>query len=480
MKKLIYVLIGVVVAAVSSCSINTYNASLTDVDVARYRVPDSMTLVNDSSTMASLLWQDYYSDYNLQCLIDTAIARNLSLYNAMLQVDKAATYVCQSNGSFFPNINLSLFQDEIQASRNDGPYNLHGVSLGITDWEIDLWGRLRNLKKSRVEALMKEQWAMQGVKVKLIADVATLYYRLVGLDAKLHAVSEIIDLNQHYLDELDGAHPHSSNHTDGSAYGSVVTSRHSVAVEQARAELFKAKAAKPRIENEIFVTENAINLLLARTEGEIERVNIEKVVATGNWNDTISVGVPVHLISYRPDVMAAENAVREAFAIKDAARAAMYPRLTISGSIATEEGLYARWTDFPSTVVYNLFAGLTQPLFRKGELRQDWRYKKITANQKVADFQQTLLSACVEVSNTLASYNTNREVIANLAKRYEALFNAYTYSRQLYHSKRADYLDVLLAQNQLLNARFELSDAMTAYYTNRIALYLALGGGAAL
>ena len=111
------------------------------------------------------------------------------------------------------------------------------------------------------------------------------------------------------------------------------------------------------------------------------------------------------------------------------------------------------------------------------QLRQDWRLKEITTHQRVADFHQTVLAACVDVSNVLVAYKNNHEIISHLAKRYEALFNAYTYSRQLNSANRADYLDVISAQNQLLNARFELSDAMVAYYINRVAIYRALGGG---
>lgn len=480
MRKILYAIIGIVAAAVSSCSIDTYDKSLTRIDIERFRIPDSIAAIEQDSTVASLLWQDYYSDYHLHNLIDSAITRNLSLHNAIMQVEKAASYVSRSNGSFFPNVNLSLYQNQIKISRNNDAYNLHGVGIGVSDWEIDLWSRLRNVKKSRFAALVKEQAVMHGVKVKLIADVAALYYRLIGLDAKLKATNEMILMNQHYLEELERRYPFASSNGDGNRFGLSAISRRTLSIEQARAELHRSKAVKPRIENEIFVTENAINLLLSRSEGPIPRSDIEKVLTDENWKDTIAIGVPAHLIRFRPDVMAAENAVIEAFAIKDAARAAMYPRLTLSGNIATEESLYGSWSDFSTSVVYNLFAGFTQPLFRKGELKHDLRLKEITANQKVADFRQTLLAACTDVSNVLVSYKTNREVIANLSKRYDSLFKVYTLSRQLNHANRADYLDVIMAQSQLLNARLELSDAMIAYYTNRVAIYRALGGGASL
>lgn len=478
MKKIFYVIICATVSIVSSCSVNTYDSSLTHIEIEQFRIPDSTNAVVEDSTMASLLWQDYYNDHHLRNLIDSAITRNLSLYNAILQVEKAESYISRSTASFFPNVNLSIYQNQIKISHNNESYNMHGLGLGVSDWEIDLWSRLRNTKKSRLAALIREQSVMHGVKVKLIADIATLYYRLVGLDAKLKAVDEMIGMNQRYLDDLSGRYPIASSKKDTGSLGSIAIGRRSLAIEQARAELYRSKALKPRIQNEIFITENAINLLLSRDYTPIPRTDIEKAISHGNWNDTIAIGVPAQLIRFRPDVMAAESAVREAFAIKDAARAAMYPRLTLSGNLATEESLNGSWNDFSTSIVYNLFAGLTQPIFRKGELKHDYRLKEITSHQKVADFRQTVLAACTDISNTLATYKTNREVIANLAKRYDALFNAYTFSRQLNHTNRADYLDVIAAQSQLLNARLELSDAMIAYYTNRVAIYRALGGGA--
>lgn len=104
--------------------------------------------------------------------------------------------------------------------------------------------------------------------------------------------------------------------------------------------------------------------------------------------------------------------------------------------------------------------------------------RELSSNQKVAEFQQTVLSACVEVSNALMGYKTDREIFVSLSKRYDSLFKAYTYSRQLNRTGRTDYIDVLAAQGQLLQTRLDLSDALISYYTQRITLYKALGGGA--
>lgn len=460
------------------CSFNSYDKTISEIKITEYRKPDSLHVINEDSVVANTLWQDYYSDNNLRNLIDSALMRNNLLHNTILQVEKANEYVKRSKGDFFPNINLNLYQDQAKISRVDYPYNTHGVGLAVTDWEIDLWGKLRGMKKAKYAALMKEQSIMQGVKVSLIANVASLYYKLVGLDAKLKAIDEMIEVDEIYLADLEYRYKSHSNNDENAGFLSRTVSRGTIAIEQAKAELYKAKSIRPKIEKEIFVTENAINLLLSRSEGEIERSSLDTIMFGEEWSDTISIGVPSDLIRFRPDVMAAEYAIIEEYSMKDVAKASLYPKLTLRANIATEENLNGSWNDFSTSIIYNLFAGLTQPIFRKGELTREKRVRELSSNQKVAEFQQTVLSACVEVSNALMGYKTDREIFVSLSKRYDSLFKAYTYSRQLNRTGRTDYIDVLAAQGQLLQTRLDLSDALISYYTQRITLYKALGGGA--
>ncbi len=241
---------------------------------------------------------------------------------------------------------------------------------------------------------------------------------------------------------------------------------------------YRAKAVKPDIEAQIFITENALNLLLSRENGYIPRTRIEYVLTPEVLTDTIRIGVPAELLQFRPDVMSAEYAVREAFHLKDAAKSAFYPSLTINASIGTEENYDTRWSDFSGTIVYNLFAGITQPIFDRGNLKYNKRVRDIESQQKLVDYKQTVLKACMEVSNILVFYQMDYRKVNHIAKRYEALRKAFDYSMKLYQRNTATYLDVLAAQSQLLQTRLDMSDAFVSYYTRRIELYKALGGGA--
>ena len=470
-----------------SCSFHSYQPALTRMEVPAYRQPDSLSMVKEGFTVAGIVWHDYYTDPQLAPLIDSALVRNHTLQSSLLQIQKAVSYYDKSLMSFFPSVTLSLYQNQKKEHAPGVHYNEHGVGIALTNWEVNLWGKLSSKRKAAFESLLQDQAAMQGVRVKLIADVATLYYRLVGLDEKLEAVQEIIVSNQAYLEEQEallrkGTRKDTTQLVIASAGegSSSALSRTHVAVEQAKAELYRAKAILPDIQSELFITENTLNLLLSRTEGEIQRADLETVIHSRALNDSIAIGIPADLIQYRPDVMLAEAKVREAFHLQDVARAALYPSLRLEVSLFSSEDQVGSWSDFPTSIVYNLFAGLIQPIFSQGELRHAKRVKEIESQQRLMEFKQTVLAACTEVSNTLMYYKMNYSRFVNLAQRYAALKNALSYSQQLYRERRASYLDVLAAQSQLLQIRLDLADAFIGYCTQRITLYKALGGGVML
>lgn len=475
----LFLLISLVVIT-TGCSFHSYQSALTEVKLPQFRKPDSVNIVDEERSIASMIWQDYYRDKNLSVLIDSALTRNLSLYSSMLQMEKANSYIRKANCSFWPSVDLRLNQNEVKRANPKDAFNQHGIGLSLNQWEIDLWGKLTSNKRASVANALRQEATMQGVKVKLIADVATLYYRLIGLDTKLEATNDIIAKNQAYLTEQEKLIQRYENETTRGKLKKSANdfiSRSNIAVEQAKAELYRAKSIKPDIQAQIFIAENAMNLLLSRETGEIPRTRIEEILTPELMTDTIHIGVPAELLHFRPDVMAAEYAVREAFHLKDAARSAFYPSLTLSASLGTEENYNTRWSDFSGTIVYNLFAGLTQPIFNKGNLRHNKRLRDLESQQKLADYRQTVLRACMEVSNTLVYYQMNYTKITNTAKRYEALRKAFDYSRELYQKNAATYLDVLAAQSQLLQTRLDMADSFVNYYSRRIELYKALGGG---
>lgn len=481
------VLFFLVIPLLASCSFNSYLPEYTEVDMPQYHIPDSLAVFADTNTMAAMVWQDYYSDTCLRKLIDEGLRNNPTLHIAMLQIEKAQSYCLKTVGDFAPILNFAVSQNQQKRPFRDTPYNEHGFGFTMTRWELDLWGKIRSTRKAALSDLLARESSAQAVKVRLIADIAKNYYKLVGLDAKLMVVNDMIVRNEEFLDAqmslLGGGKAGrvavSDRHVFSVTSNNVSISH--VAVEQAKAELYKVRAVKPDIEAAIFVTENALNMLLGRASGTIERASLDDMVADNSFiHDTLAIGVPAQLLRYRPDVMAAEYDVKRAFHLQDAAKAAMFPALTLSGTIRSAESYNVDWSNFPSTISYNLFAGLTQPLLNHGMLKYNKRLREIEAQQKIDTYRQTVLGAYFEVSNLLVHYRISKDKMENMIKQNSALTAALTYSMMLYKNKKASYLDVLAAQRPIMQARMQLADAFVQYYSNNIDLYKALGGGSVL
>lgn len=485
-----YTIIIITALTLTGCSFHSFSPKYTEVTFPNYRIPDSLTVYNDSISAASILWRNYYKDENLRNLIDEGLKNNYTLHSALLQIEKSESYVIKSRKGFSPSFSIGISQNEQKRSLRESAYNEHGIALQLTGWELDIWGKLRSLKRAALADLLAKESSAKAVKVKLIADIATHYYRLICLDSKLQTVNEIISSNESFLGEqlelkhnqelLSNKQIYSIYEKDKILLPNILSSSitlSDVAIEQTKAELYKAQAIKPDIEADIFITENALNLLLSRHNCPIKRSKLEDVINKKLLNDTVKIGVPAYLLQYRPDVMAAQFAVQEAFHLQDAAKAALYPSITIGGSVGIFGSFNAQWGDLPRSLTYNLFTGLNQAIFQQGTLKHNKRIKEIEAQQRLDTYKHTLLKACTEVSNTLMFYHMNKTKVDKLLQQNEAQNRAYSYSKHLYMNKEAGYIDVLSAQRPMLQTRFNLAEAFIDYYINYIELYKSLGGG---
>ena len=489
MHKLLPLVISALL--ITSCSVASYKPKYTEVTLPAYRIPDSLSLKTDSLSIASVLWQNYYKDPHLRALIDEGLANNHTLHSALLQIERAESYLVKSKHNFVPALSVGISQQEQKRSLRPNPYNEHGINLTLSSWEIDLWGKLRSTKRACIADLLAKESSAQAVRVKLIADIATNYYRLICLDAKLQAVNNIIESNKELLssqmqlkeeeNQLKAKQVFPIYEKDRLLLPNILSPNitiSDVAIEQTKAELYKAQSTKPDIEADIFVTENALNLLLSRHNKPIERSKLEDILKNEEIDSNVEIGIPAQLLQYRPDVMAAEYAVQEAFHLQDVAKASLYPALTIRGGVGIMGSFNAQLLDFPRSLVYNLFTGLTQPITQHGALKHNKRIREIEAQQRLDTYKQTLLKACTEVSNNLVFYQMNKQKVSKLLQQNRALNNAYSYSKYLYENSQASYVDLLAAQRPMLQTQLNLAEALIRYYINYIELYKSLGGGA--
>lgn len=457
MKKIYYICLLVAgLSSVTSCGIyNRYNPK-EEVREDLYG-KDVALSQSGRENFGNLAWRDLFSDAHLQKLIDSALVRNGDLRKARLQVEAAEAMVKSARLSYLPSFALS---PQGTASYVDpASSTTHTYNLPLTaSWEIDIFGKLTNQKRSAVMAMEQTREYAQAVRCQVIATVANLYYTLIILDEQLEISRES---SENWAESL--------RMTKDMMEAGLATD---IAVAQTEAAWYSVRASVEDLEEQVKLTENALSLLLFDVPGKIER---------GCWNgiclpESMQVGVPVDLLSNRPDVRMAEAALAKAFYQTNAARSAFYPSIVLSGS--------AGWTNLvgevimnPAEFVANAVAQLTQPLFAQGKLTAQLRAAKAAQEQASIDFEYSLLNAGKEVNEALLQYQTSKDKSDVLRMQVESLQRAVDGTSLMMDHGHLTYLEVIAARQSYLSARLQESANRLSMAQGIITLYNALGGG---
>jgi len=418
-------------------------------------------------TFAALPVCDFYDDPYLQPLITEALDSNVNVRLAMNRLAQISQYVLQSRSALFPTVNLGLsgaLSDVSKYGNSTRPANppLTELKLAATaGWEIDIWGKLSSAKKAQQAQFLQQEATLRAIQTQIVADVASAYYQLIMLDHQRAVTGKSIESYTHYLQTVAELKK-SAQVTE-------------VAVLQARSQLASAQAYLPQIDASIAIEENYISLLLGRTPAAISRSSDFDL--TLFHSEILQTGVPAQLLSNRPDVEAAEFSLRAAHEQFNAARAALYPQLTLSGSVGPDAKGLANWFDMPGSLLWNAVAGLTQPILNGRALKTQREVARLQEDAAFISFKQTLLSAGNEVSNALASIRFISQQATCQKEQVEALKKAYEYSQELLVNGYGTYLDVLSAQNSVLSSELSLYSTYNNIIQQKIMLYRALGGG---
>ena len=359
--------------------------------------------------------------------------------------------------AYLPSLYLS---PQGTISSFDGGKAAKTYSVPVTaSWEIDIFGKLRNAKRQSQALYAQSQDYRQAVRTQVIAGIANTYYTLLMLDAQLE-ISEQTKIS--WKESADATRAlMNAGRADNSA------------VSQMEAAYYSVCASVLDLKEQINQTENSMALLLAETPHKIQRGKLENQ----QLPEDFSVGIPLQMLSNRPDVRSAEFSLAQAFYTTNAARAAFYPSITLSGS--------AGWTNSAGSMIINpgkfvasAVASLTQPLFNKGVNIAQLKIAKAQQEEARLSFEQTLLNAGVEVNEALVQYQTAREKSAFYDKQITSLQTAArSTSLLMEHSNNTTYLEVLTAQQTLLNARLSQVANRFTEIQGVITLYQALGGG---
>lgn len=434
----------------------------------RYQRPEieTQTLVRGGSEsdtsfdVASLDWRLFYKDSLLRELIDTALANNLDLEIAYKRIEQASSYFKESKWGYVPKVGASANASYRKANiaAEESPYFSVGISAS---WEIDIWGKLTKAKRAKFQQLLAQQRSKDAIITRLIADVATCYFNLITLDAQKSFVNQTIENRENYLETVKVLKESAEVNE--------------IAVLQAQSQLLSAKSYIPDIEMSIATTENRLSILLGKNPSCIKRRSVKEFTEPIISID--SIGLAANLLRNRPDIMAAEHALIGSLHSYNSAVAAMYPSLTLSGNISSDAASFDQWFKMPSSLIWGVIGGLTQPIFNGRALKtqKEVAYKEYEI--KILEFKKSLLSAGMEVSNLLAEYKNNKEKSELLYRQYTVLNKAYEYSYELLVNGYASYLDVLTAQEGVFSTQMSFIGSINEMMTNAIEIYRALGGG---
>ena len=415
---------------------------------------ENVTLTGDSTSIAGLSWREFFTDPLLQRLIDTALIRNTDINSARIAIQQSQASLKAAKQAFFPSVVFSP-SGSISSFGGSAAAKTYNVPLQV-NWDIDAFGSIKSNKRKSEVLLMQAQTIEQAVKANIISAVAQQYCTLLLLD---HQREILLATDSLWKISLETQKTLWEN---GKSY--------STAVNQMEASYLNVKTSIVDNQRNIRQVENAICSLLAITPRHIERSHL------GSYSlpKALKMGVPAMLLQYRPDVKLADYALAEAYYDTQAARAAFYPSISLQG--------LAGWTNDagaivnPGKILLNAVASLSQPIYAQGKLKANLKINQLEQEKLMNQYVQTVIDAGNEVNEALADCQAAIEKQGYYHRQVQVLKDAYRGTHELMDNGKAIYLEVLTAQETLLNA--QLNEAINMYNGAQgiIALYIALGG----
>ena len=422
-------------------------------------------LLTSAQTADSTAWRNVFTDPQLRNLIETALERNADLRTANLNVEQADAGLRMARLAMLPSLTVgvegSLSKTKGTAARPEGTLakarttKTYNVPLTL-QWEVDLSGRLRGEKRAALASYWSTAETERAVRLQLIASVATHYYTLVMMDEQLRVTRQSMNNALQTVEVMEALKE--------------VGMQNEAAVSQARAAYLNIAASEKGLLQQLKTTENALMVLIGEKHDSICRTtwgNTDVCIA-----DTTTYAIET--LANRPDVKAAEYALKAQMAQVNVARAAFYPQLTISAS--------AGWTNSvgeivnPGQILLNAIGSLVQPLFNKGQNRANLRIAKARQEQALVAFNQALLAAGGELSDALSACRLSSERLVLRQQEVAAAERAYEVSKDVMQNSSATYLEVLTAQSTLIQSRLSIITDWLDHIQGKINLFKALGG----
>lgn len=427
----------------------------------------------NSSSLAQMSWREFFTDPLLQQLIDSVLARNTDLHSARLAIEQSEASLRAARMAYLPSLYFTP-QGTIASFDHSPASKTYNLPLQLS-MDLDVFGSITNQKRKSQALLMQAKIREEILRANLISTVAQQYYMLQVLDRQLEILTVTDSLWRASLSTEKTLWENGKNY--------------STAVNQMESSYLNVKTQIVDTRRNIRSVENTLCRLLALTPRHIDRSHWGSSALPHHPQSTaddtgqrmfdtrfLKVGIPAQLLENRPDVRMADYRMAEAFYNTQAARVAFYPGITLSGTAGWTNSAGSIVVD-PGRLLLSAVASLTQPLFARGRLTANLKIAKLTQEDIQRKYVQTVIDAGNQVNEALADCQAAREKHAYYHRQVEVLRQAYKGTHELMDNGKANYLEVLTAQESLLSA--QLSEAMNMYNGAQaiIALYIALGGG---
>lgn len=439
--------------------------------------PESFDKSVDTNTIAAISWRTYFKDPNLINLIDIALKNNQELQITLQEIEIAKNDIRVRKGAILPQVSVGAgagiekvgrytSQGAGDASTEISPGKEMPDPLGnlkiaaYAHWEIDIWKKLRNSKKAAVSRYLATVEGKNFVITNLIAEVAYSYYELVALDNQLAIVKQTIALQSDAL-EIVKFQKQAARSTE-------------LAVQKFQAEVLASKSMEFTILQNIKETENTINFLLGQYPQEIKR---DSFIFDTLLPAMVQSGVPVQLLTNRPDIKQAELELEAAKLDVKTARAEFYPSFAITAAVGVNAFKPNYLFRMPESLLYSLAGDLAAPLINRNALKAEYSSANARQIQALYNYERTVLNAYLEVSNQLSKINNLEKSYDLKSQQVAALNRSINVAGDLFKSARVDYFEVLMTQRDALESKLELIETKKAQLNAVVHMYRDLGGG---
>jgi len=438
-------------------------------------LPEKFQLNGDSTKTEIILWRNYFSDSKLADLIDEALKNNQELNMMLREIEISRNEIMARKGEYQPfgflsaglggeksgRYTLNGLGEEDLKTRTDKVPHFLGDQMAMANfsWEIDVWKKLHNAKDAAAKRYLSGIEGRNFVITNLIAEIANSYYELVVLDNQLETVQQNIAIQKDALEMVK--------------LQKEAARVNQLAINRFMAQVLNTENLKFEIQQQIIVTENRINFLVARNPQPVRR-------NSANLNNIqflkISAGIPSQLLSNRPDIRQAEQELEAAKLDIAVARASFYPNITLRAGIGFQ-AFNPIYLINPKSIAINLLGDLVAPLINKNAIKANYYNANERQIQAVFKYEQVVLNAHLEVMNQLSGNKNYADSYLTKSNQVEILSNSIEISNSLFKSARADYTEVLLTQREALEAKMELLEIKKKQLNAEVNIYKALGGG---